>query len=663
MRRRGYSGFVVLLSLLWWRTAFGFVDSRRLHMPSSGAPDVTLSLNIIVNNRPSALRRLLDSIEANQFSKNVTITFNLEARQDRAVHKIVDEFIWSGGQVFKRARISKGGLISAVVEAWSPMTSSQDEYSLFLEDDIVLAPSAKDYLYAMLPFCSIDTTCAGVSLYTPRVNELDYARPKRLEILGQLPQLYGQQLPCSWGAAYKSYHWGMFRYWMESRMAKKYASYRTPPALLMGLMDGWANSWKKFFGEITLFQGWYVMYPNYANQTSFSTNMLEVGEHIKKIDDRHKADDYTVPLMEKFTPIDARKLDIVLLDPMDTVMPLISGKNASKFNIDSPYDGLISMKEKVCTRYNPELHKELFNFIKKPQTTMVVSHFAQKKKMKNERGWIYDYLQYYCKMDILSRIIVVWQNPKEPLPRKMMCDDGMKQVFFIRGDGKDRLINRFYPTELIPTPSVLTIDDDILIDEVDVSNMVKVWAANKKFLVGPFSRYYTKQNKYTYNSDDAKFTDGYSILLTKAHVSPVSLFYHTTCSQKYRRHRRLVDRVNNCEDLLYLKVANDIASIDKLPIVKYRTKCPIGDVGGEGLHNKKNHMKERTWSLRMFELLDDSKWQKVEYSHEDTDNPVEYVATKEDMVVSMTEWPAEAKAKEAFTKLGFEKMDAECYTG
>ena len=45
--------------------------------------------------------------------------------------------------------------------------------------------------------------------------------------------------------------------------------------------NGWSTSWKKFLIELCFLRGWVVLYPNFYNQTSFSTNHLEPGEHIQ----------------------------------------------------------------------------------------------------------------------------------------------------------------------------------------------------------------------------------------------------------------------------------------------------------------------------------------------------------------------------------------------
>src|SRR6202050_179875 len=43
----------------------------------------------------------------------------------------------------------------------------------------------------------------------------------------------------------------------------------------------WTKSWKKYFIELVYLRGYAMLYPNYADFVSFSTNHLEVGSHVK----------------------------------------------------------------------------------------------------------------------------------------------------------------------------------------------------------------------------------------------------------------------------------------------------------------------------------------------------------------------------------------------
>ncbi|CAM9606027.1 unnamed protein product, partial [Discosporangium mesarthrocarpum] len=44
----------------------------------------------------------------------------------------------------------------------------------------------------------------------------------------------------------------------------------------------WSTSWKRFFIEMAYQSRYYMLYPNFNNQTSLATNWLEHGEHIRE---------------------------------------------------------------------------------------------------------------------------------------------------------------------------------------------------------------------------------------------------------------------------------------------------------------------------------------------------------------------------------------------
>lgn len=58
-------------------------------------------------------------------------------------------------------------------------------------------------------------------------------------------------------------------------------------------------SWKKFLIDMMYLRGYVTLYPNFPNQTSFSTNHMEPGAHINATDNvvKHKREDFVVPLL------------------------------------------------------------------------------------------------------------------------------------------------------------------------------------------------------------------------------------------------------------------------------------------------------------------------------------------------------------------------------
>ena len=107
--------------------------------------------------------------------------------------------------------------------------------------------------------------------------------------------LYLQQLPCSWGSLFFPKPWLEFHSYMAQRLAEAAPLVTIPHSA----SNGWSTSWKKFMIELAYLRGYLFVYPSLRNQSSFSTNHLEAGEHIngKKNTLKHLPIDFTVPLV------------------------------------------------------------------------------------------------------------------------------------------------------------------------------------------------------------------------------------------------------------------------------------------------------------------------------------------------------------------------------
>ena len=313
------------LGLLEWLAVMPPSALLRWHEP-------LVEIAIITHRRPASLRRLLRSLRcAHHLGDEIAVTISVEHGADDETLRLARTWPWPHGarRVFRR--VVRGGLIAAVVDSWYP--SSNHSYGLLLEDDIEVSPFYYVYLklllmrhvYAdaadggngghMLP------SVLGISLYTPRLVEL--TMPRRhidlFQVLGPSSEravaaaaaaaiptgdgggrghLFLQQLPCSWGQLFFPAHWREFHSYMRRRVHEGAAEVQIPHS---ACCPGWSTSWKKFLIELCFLRGYVVLYPNFANQTSLSTNHLEPGEHIqgKANKLKHRPIDFTVPLMRE----------------------------------------------------------------------------------------------------------------------------------------------------------------------------------------------------------------------------------------------------------------------------------------------------------------------------------------------------------------------------
>jgi hypothetical protein len=92
---------------------------------------------------------------------------------------------------------------------------------------------------------------------------------------------YLSQIPCSWGAVYFPEHWREFHTYVARRLTDPSLSLKEDVVPNVR-SSRWQRSWKKYFIEMVFLRGYIMLYPNYANFSSLSTNHLEPGAHVKR---------------------------------------------------------------------------------------------------------------------------------------------------------------------------------------------------------------------------------------------------------------------------------------------------------------------------------------------------------------------------------------------
>lgn len=289
----------VVTKVLW------MADLRSTALPNWNR--MRVSVNIITQNRPLSLGRLLNSLaNAHYTGDDIYLTFNMDSKVDEETLKIVKSFKWPHGPKYIRRRIIQGGLIRAVSESWYP--SSDDDFGLLLEDDIEVSPYYYLWIkYALLAYYYDPQVSLpelnSIALYTPRLIEVVKERPKWnatdffKELHPNTPYLH--QLPCSWGALFFPKHWREFYTYMITRYTAD--AKMNPVQIPRSRTNGWQASWKKFLIDMMYLRGYVTLYPNFPNQASFSTNHMEPGAHINSSENvlKHKKQDFEVPLIQE----------------------------------------------------------------------------------------------------------------------------------------------------------------------------------------------------------------------------------------------------------------------------------------------------------------------------------------------------------------------------
>ncbi|EPB91970.1 hypothetical protein HMPREF1544_01264 [Mucor circinelloides 1006PhL] len=279
---------------------------------------VKIDLVVITDRRPVSLSRLLNSTNNAYYfgDENVELAIHMEQSADRETRTLVQGFEFKHGDKKVRHRVRKGGLLPAIVESWYP--SNNDNYGVLLEDDIELSPFFYSWSkYNILKYRyeseKAHNHIYGVSLYSPRNLEL---RPEGRRPFNPEPVLeqggyskrapYATQIPCSWGAVYFPEHWREFHTYITERVEKeeKYTKGYYNITVPGSRSERWSKSWKKYFIEMVYLRAYVMVYPNFANFESFSTNHLEYGTHVQQKNNgraKSKVDQFLVPLMQQDT--------------------------------------------------------------------------------------------------------------------------------------------------------------------------------------------------------------------------------------------------------------------------------------------------------------------------------------------------------------------------
>ncbi|THH10740.1 hypothetical protein EW145_g1127 [Phellinidium pouzarii] len=311
LERQGMLGATIIkipqddLRFCDWIGSLSLAELRSWHMPN-------IEIAVVTDDRPTSLTRLFKSLEsARYFGDSVNIRISLEQTSDMETRRIVDDFRWDHGDISVHHRVVHGGLLTAIVESWYPR--SNDSYGIILEDDVEVSPlfyawtkmAILRYRYGLPQ--NKASSLFGISLYQQKQNELrpEGRRPFHAQSLFHAYGLfyhntpYLSQIPCSWGAVYFPEHWREFHSYLMVRFSEAWLPMREQVVPHVR-SNRWAKSWKRFFIELVYLRGYVMLYPNYDDFVSLSTNHLEIGSHVKdqprSIYDQKRAM-FTLPLM------------------------------------------------------------------------------------------------------------------------------------------------------------------------------------------------------------------------------------------------------------------------------------------------------------------------------------------------------------------------------
>ena len=285
-----------------------------------------IAIYVFAWRRLDSLQRLVRSLQAAEYcgrATNLSLTFLLDAEARPAVYTYANAVVWPHGRkrvVLEPTRKGIRGMWLEVLSRELEQYESPSAHVLPLEDDTAVSPLFYWWLTrAALQYGPFDhaggrrtnimhggSRLAGVSLYTPRLDEIHYPsrhfRP-RWNSMASSDSAFLFELPCSWGALYFRDYWRAFLSFyalrayppfyntsQEDHQKGKGADREVLGDPALGIANSrastWPRSWKRFMVDFMYGRGDVMLYPSlprdprtpYASY-SFSTTYMERGAH------------------------------------------------------------------------------------------------------------------------------------------------------------------------------------------------------------------------------------------------------------------------------------------------------------------------------------------------------------------------------------------------
>ncbi|HMK24619.1 MAG TPA: glycosyltransferase family 2 protein [Chitinophagaceae bacterium] len=231
--------------------------------------DVNIAIVIAAYNRPGALKRLLQSVAAADYTgfDNIPLIISIDFSGSDGCKKVAEAFNWEHGNKTVRLQPQNIGLKEHIIQCAD--LSQQYEAVIVLEDDLFVSSFFYQYAQQAYSFYKEEDAIAGIALYHNTFNE---AALCPFEAIHDGYDNYFMQVPCSWGQLWTGKQWKNFKDYLEKGFNLSESD------LLPGNVLLWPanSSWKKIFYKYLVETKRYFVYP----AIGLTTNFGDAGKHL-----------------------------------------------------------------------------------------------------------------------------------------------------------------------------------------------------------------------------------------------------------------------------------------------------------------------------------------------------------------------------------------------
>ena len=254
---------------------------------SPGSPRLNVTIIVFAWRRMPSLVRLVKSLQSARYCGHpMPLRVLVDGDPLPEVLSFAHSFEWTHGS----KEVIEFDHSLGVRGMWINSTRrdlEDHEHIIPLEDDIEVSPlfywwllrAARAYGPFGSPRSVRRTRLVGISLYTPRLNEILYPQVRWLPDKATAANAFALQVPCSWGALYFGGVWKDFIRFYHVRTSVPFFNFtqeanqrgvgknREPlgdPALVLprSRSNVWPRSWKRFMVDFMYGRGYAMLYPN-----------------------------------------------------------------------------------------------------------------------------------------------------------------------------------------------------------------------------------------------------------------------------------------------------------------------------------------------------------------------------------------------------------------
>ncbi|GAA98239.1 glycosyltransferase family 64 protein [Mixia osmundae IAM 14324] len=560
-------------------------DFNRAELASLSPTAFSIKIIMFTYNRIDSFKRAWRAVSQSHsidlpVAIEIHIDYDPEMSQERRAEyaELLNSLSLPWANVTLQRVASRLGLKQQVLTSWRP--TSNNEYAIMIEDDIEVSPYFLQYAQKMILAYAHsqdrgDHRLFGISLYNLRYNEatesfLPDTRPKGV---------FAFQCPVSWGAIFFPEPWRRFLTY-ERDISKRGIDPIAPDMLT----NRWPYqaSWKKTFYRFLIESRGYLLFNNLPGELSFSTNHVEVGTNDKPHNAyAHKLIEakFTVPLLQDLQDLPYGYEPFAT--PSLAQLPIYSPQFAQLNSLHDLTGG----------------EDEVSSFDK---CTMIMTVYSR-------NATIIDRLRHYHSLPYLGQIVVIWQNLEAPLPHITESEFNVPIAFLPMQ--RNSMNNRFVNHPEIKHSCIVNMDDDFDMPHEHLKYAIETWRGHFwNHLVG-FSHQGRNHIVLPANESSSEKT-----LYSPTFMSPQLLgdrkpFYSMVLPSGFIYHRKylvayehlpssaheLVDRTNNCDDLLFNYLVANATQSGPILIDAWASMIP--SLGVAGLWSRPTHMGVRTECL------------------------------------------------------------------